>query len=156
MSGNEDGPVVELWIRGSAPEPIRRTQRRVYDRLRTLQDGGPIDDVVANRWGTYLYVEDDRGPPEGDPAHAAVAAFEQWADREDCDLEPGFRSFETPDDGGRIGLGASRVIRLPILGLAVYEGETLRTVAPHTTDEGVYTVRDAMAAIEADIRTAIQ
>lgn len=155
MSADGAELTAELWVRSAVPEPIRRTQRRVHDRLLTLRDRGSIDEVAVDRWGTYLYVGDgDRTPPRADPAHIAVAAFERWAEREGRDLEPAFQSFEITDDEREESAdpAASRVVRLPILGLAIYEGDVLREVAPCSTDGGAYTVQDAIAEIETEAR----
>lgn len=118
--------------------------KRLYERLGDLRTAGVIDEVDVNRWETSLYLDEDgRIRPGTDPAHAAVLGSRRWAEREGDDLEPAFRTYPSTDivDTGAVdATGSRRVVRLPLVCTAIYDGETLRRVAPRSTDERVCSV----------------
>lgn len=149
--GNRREFTVEVWMRTDVPSPIRRTQKRLCGRLEELQTAGVIDEVAVNRWGTYVYLDDDQILTETAPAHAAIAGFRRWADRKGYDLKPAFRTYSSADDAGTADvIDPWQVIRLPLVCIAVYDGETLRQVAPCSAGDRVCTVSDAIATLEHD------
>lgn len=149
---------VDFWIRDCVPTPIRETQQRAYNRLRELRVEGSIADVQVCRWSAYHRLDDTRSLPGSDPVTTAVKAFERWARREGYDLEPAFRPYAPSGDTdpeydvlGEID-ESERMITLPIMAMAVYEQETLQEVAPRSDGGRVYTVPDAIAALETESR----
>lgn len=90
-----------------------------------------------------------RLPNDHDPmsTRKTVTEFEQWAHEHGCTLHPAFeRCNRDLIDGNGEGWGND--IRLPLLYLAVYDGETVRAVYPHTDGDTVNTIHDGIDALE--------
>lgn len=138
-------PRIELWLRGSVPVDIRRTQMAVHDRLQQRCADGTIDDVAVHTWEREAYVPtDDRAKTE---ACEKFDEFERWATEHDWELEPGFdrhrRSSIHTDE-------PVEAVTLPIMCLAVYDDRSLRAVAPCSDGDRVFTVHDCLAALDVE------
>ncbi len=116
-----------------------------------------IDEVSVNRWGNYHYLREDSPLSDSGPARDAVRAFERWASEYGFEFEPAFERYddtridrddpETPRDGPDLPT-TTQVIRLPIMCLAVYEGERLVGVTPSLDGRRVYTVTEGLEVLE--------
>lgn len=141
-------PRVELRVREPTPAGAERRQRAVYDRLERLQRNRKVADVAIEVWGKQVRARTPSTPtddPIVGPARAAYETFESWAKRNGHDLEP---AFSVHSLGSLVDDERETVIRFPVMCLAVYNGDDLRSVAPCTTDEGVHTIEDCLTALQ--------
>lgn len=134
-----------LRLRTLGPSGLNPPQTEVVDHLRTLAEVGSIAELDVDVWGTSMGITrtEDRDPMD---TRETVADFEQWATEQGCALRPAFewRSAEPEgEDDGQNG----RIIT-PLITLAVYDGERLQAVYPHTNGEEVRTVHDGIEALE--------
>lgn len=78
-----------------------------------------------------------------------VAEFHEWATDAGVELAP---CFEMRRCYAERSVEKRTELVLPVLCLAVYEGERLVELAPHATAEGVVTVTDSLERLENDER----
>lgn len=149
MTGDSDPPRVELRVRDLSPAGAHDRQQAVYEQLMQLQEDGHIADVSVEVWGTQVRAEAERNPVADDARTSAARSkykeFEAWADRNGHNLEPAFSthtlgSLVTEEPG-------QTVVRFPVMCLAVYDDDDLLAAVPCSTDEGVRTVDDCLAAL---------
>lgn len=149
MMADSDPPHVELRVRDLTPGGAHDRQEAVYEQLLQLQEDGLIADGSVEVWGTQVRAEADTNPVADDAststARSIYKEFEAWADRNGHHLEPAFSthtlgSLVTEEPG-------QTVIRFPVMCLAVYDDDELLAVVPCSTDEGVRTVDDCLAAL---------
>lgn len=140
-----------LRLRTLGPSGLNPPQTEVVDRLRTLDEEGPIADLDVDVWDGSMGIT-QTGDRDPDGTRETVAEYEQWATEQGCTLRPAFerRSGEPADDGkGRHG----RIVT-PLITLAIHAGEELRAVYPHVEDGDVRTIRDGIEALESMDRDA--
>ncbi|MFB6152014.1 MAG: HTH domain-containing protein [Haloarculaceae archaeon] len=135
------GPTrVELCGRETLPAPASARRERLSDVLAALEASGTVDEFVASSWPK-------RVPRDGAACRDArdrYLAFARWARERGVRLTPSFGtrecySVETGDRGDWIVF--------PVLCLAVYEGDELVAVYPHTDGETHRSVGDGIAAL---------
>jgi hypothetical protein len=133
-------------VRTLGPNGLNPPQIEVIDRLQTLADGGPIDELDIDVWGTSMGTTHDNRDPAG--TRERVAEFEQWATEQGYTLRPAFdwRSDESADNGK----SQRREIVTPLITLAVYteSGNDLQAMYPHVDGEDVRTIHDGVEALE--------
>ncbi|WP_331235429.1 HTH domain-containing protein [Natronorarus salvus] len=130
-----------VYLRSLAPSVIDETREHL-SRLDRFVEEGTLDAYEVELWGDAIAC--DPTYPAGKHLCETVERFERWAERRDCSLEPAFSrgqvcslvSEETHD-----------VIRLPMVCLAVYEGERLTAVYPHR-DGSTRTVADGLDEVD--------
>ncbi|NUB91512.1 hypothetical protein HT576_10850 [Haloterrigena sp. SYSU A121-1] len=147
---------IDCYVRSGVSAPIAEIVDGVVGRLESLCEAGRIDEYRVSGW-----------PPETGAASAPsrgelVAAFERWADRNGCSIEPGFRRRERPTSPlGTESAAARERVRVPVVALAlsadgdVTDPAALRGVVPYTerpntADERTYTVDEWLSAVESD------
>jgi len=135
---------VDVFLRVSVPFDARARQLVTLARLQALRARGLIDEVTVDTWANR--VTDSQ--PETTLALAALDGFERWANAHRATLTPGFESHESHSGftGQRF-----RTTVFPVVCLAVYDGDHLCAVYPHSTEHGCVTVADGLALIEADV-----
>lgn len=131
----------ELYLRTDTIGTYR-AQKRVLDRIRTLDEAGVFDEAgVASRWqGVETYAGDVR--PE---AIRTYEEFQDWADANDFSLEPAF------EERRRYLPGTTELhdaVLFPVVALAIYVGEDLRAVLPASDEYSHYTVHEALEGFE--------
>lgn len=146
MTAHSEPVRAVLRLRSQAPSGVNGTQTEIIDRLDTLFETGRIAAFDIDVWGTSMGINVPEGRDPGD-VRETVAEFEQWAADHDCTLRPAFDRRST----GLIGddeesQGESLV--LPVLCLAVYDGETIEAVYPHDDGEDVRTIHNGVNALE--------
>lgn len=91
-----------LRLRTLGPSGLNPPQTEIVDRLRTLTEDGPIDDLDVDVWGASMGIARtvDRDPVG---TSETVAEFEQWATEQGCTLRPAFdrRSVESENTSER-------------------------------------------------------
>lgn len=133
-----------LFVRSSTPTAARERQSVAVERLRALADGDDrIEDVAVRSWAKRIPVDGrDR-----EATHAVYAAFSTWAREHDVELSP---FFETRECHSTITGCSHTALVLPVLCLAVYEGDRLSAVFPHIDGTRAVAVGDALDAFETD------
>ncbi|MFC7227982.1 hypothetical protein N0B31_11270 [Salinirubellus salinus] len=129
---------VECWVRSLARVPDG-PQGRVVRRLEWLATDGRLDTLEVETWPATVPTDRERllGSHER-TVHERLETFEDWADRRDRDLGPGFEERGV----GHTALDApvEQVRTLPAVALAEYrEGELVR-VTPSSDERGVDSV----------------
>ncbi len=133
-----------LRLRTLAPYGINGTQETVIDRLKGLVESGSLSDLDVDAWGASVRTTEN----DVTAVRETVSEFVEWADRNGCSLTP---AFEWREDNSFLDEehGQGSVVVLPLLCLAVYDGETLKAVYPHRDGEAVCTIHDGIEALEA-------
>lgn len=134
-----------LRLRTLAPYGINGTLEEIIGRLRTLVEHGPLTDLDVDAWGRSVGTVDGTDGPD---VRETVEEFTDWARRNDCSLTPAFewREAESFLEEER---GRGSVVVLPLLCLAVYDGDgSLEAVYPHRDGEEVATIHDGVEALE--------
>lgn len=116
---------IELYVRDGLPEPTRGRKHDLAGAVNRLVEDG----VVAS---ISIVTCSKRYPLGEESASVPFVSFQEWADRADVSLGPGFdtRTCYSFDTGRR------RHYRVfPAFVLAVYEGDRLQAVYPHVDDD---------------------
>lgn len=144
------GGHVELWVRGNSPYCVRDVQEETYARIRRLRESGVIDSFAIELWDTVETSPRTIGTDRAATCREKVAEFQEWAAERDYTLHPGFQIRET---SSMLTDDVRRELVSPLLCLAVYEGDALEAVFPHTDGEHIRTVVDGLEWLEADADT---
>jgi hypothetical protein len=129
---------VRCYVRPSvAPEPVAET----VERLRSLGATGRVGRVLVEAWPGRVLPESTTGERVAD----TYRLFREWADDHDLGLTPAFgrrrcRSAYTDTTWEELVT--------PVVCLAVHDHGRLVAVYPHTDEDAVVTVGDALDAIE--------
>ena len=117
-------------------------QKRVLDRLRSLDDLGVFDrtGLEATWEGIETYASDVR--PE---AVETYEEFRAWAAANGFTLEPAFDRREWYVTGTT---ETREAVIFPVVAMAIYVDEDLRAVLPSSDDYGHYTVHEAIEGFE--------
>lgn len=120
-------------------DPVNAT----VERLRDLEDEGIVDSLLLRSWpkevaldaqGPYLELLD------------RYEQFEDWADRNGVSVRPPFEVRSATSLASETERG---VLVTPTICLACYRDDRLAAVFPHETDEGTYTVAEAVDELAA-------
>lgn len=137
------GARLELFVRSSVPAAARECQSSSVERLRALGDTDAIEAVAVRTWEKRIPVGEGR--QEGE-THRTYAAFEEWARGRGAELHP---FFDTRECYSSITGESHAALVLPVMCLAISEGDRLRAVFPHAREGRAYAVGDALDALEA-------
>jgi hypothetical protein len=140
----EGNAQLELFVRSSVPAAARESQSTVRDRLRALEADGSIEAATVRTWEKRVPVDETASERE---THRTYAAFEEWARGRGVRLCP---FFDTRECHSSITGESHTALVLPMMSLAVYDGDRLSAVFPHADDDRAYTVREALDALERD------
>ncbi len=139
---------VDVYVRA---RPADRTQcDAVVETLRTCHESGRIADLNVDCWPKDVSLANELLE---DPAVAIVDEFERWAAENGVSLEPAFdvRSVHSSITGEK-----DRVLSLPSICIACYNGDELVAVFPCSNDDRTITVPDAIEALAGgDVDTLI-
>jgi len=111
------------------------------ETLRACEEEGTVDAVVLRSWPDKVSLGDDGSFQE---VIDVFRRFERWADRRDVSVKPPFevRTASATFDGTE-----KEVLVTPLIAVAVYRGDRLHGVYPHSDGENTYTVSDAIATL---------
>ena len=137
----EGNAQLELFVRSSVPAGARDSQSAVRERLRALEADETIEEATVRTWEKRVPV--DAGDAERD-THRTYAAFDNWARRRGVSLTP---FFDTRECHSSITGESHTALVLPVMSLAVYEGDRLSAVFPHADEDRSYTVAEALGAL---------
>jgi hypothetical protein len=130
----ETGCHYELFLREDVPAHAARHQQSLIDRLEGLDDR-----VAITEWPKRV-----RRWSDGDVLDR-YDEFAAWADEAGVDLSPffGSRGVYSFEDGRQFD-----ALVLPVCCLAVYHGDELEAVYPHSADGTHYSVEDALDDVD--------
>lgn len=140
-----------LFVRSLSPEGARAEQETVVERLHALGERGVLAEFSLTVWGSRLRPASARRTEAGREVLETIDRFEAWADRQE---PPRSLCFNARDVHSTITGERGTEIVLPMLCLAVSEGDRLRCVAPWREGERVHTVADCLDAITDPTATA--
>lgn len=143
----ETGTRVEFWIREDTPYCVHDVQERTYERLQCLQEAGRIASVTSHLWNPI-----ETTPKKTSQEHTAVyrerlSEFKAWANEHSRSLTPGFK---TRPISSLFAEEEQEVIVPPMLCLAVYKNDKLRSVFPNADGDCVHTVGDGLDRLESE------
>jgi len=131
----------KLYLRDSAPAAARIEQQKTVGRLQALEAAGDVDEFVVESWPTRVTM----GTPETVPALATFEEFSDWARAHGASLHPAFDQHASHSlyTGTRFTTTV-----FPVMCLAVYENDELRSVYPHARQGRPTTICDGIAMLE--------
>lgn len=132
----------ELYVRSLLPEGYSQQQAATLERVTDLVADGVIGERQVQVCGHQVpaSVAATR-TAVGELLVTRLAAFQEWAGRNDCSLAPAME-FRTVDDS--LADAHYRAIRLPAVLLAEYRDGDLRCVTPHRDGDLVRSVGDRL------------
>lgn len=138
---------VDMYVRSLAPSfGVRRQQESVFDRLRSLRESGPVDDINLSVWGDGVCVD---GPCAETPAcrrlRDRIERFRSWA--ADCEYLVSL-PFDRRSVTSSIVDEAYEEILTPDICLAVHTDAGLTLVLPCTVDDETVCVPDFLDVLE--------
>lgn len=139
VAESETGISVVLWTR----RPVCGPRTTVIDRLGTLQAEERLAGFSVEIWPEEIVVSD---PGDHDELLDRVDRFEQWATDNGLSVRP---PFETRTKSLLVG-ASETVLKTPMLGAAVYEGDSLIGFFPCTDGEHTWTVSEYLTVLEND------
>ncbi|MFB6222238.1 MAG: HTH domain-containing protein [Haloarcula sp.] len=149
-STQPDDARVELYVRSLLPDGHTQQQAAVIDRLEALSDAEILTSVSVQIIGQQIpSTPADARTDIGLFALNRVSVFKEWAKRNNCSLEPGFRVRSVDSD---ISGEQYRALVFPVQLLAEYKGTKLTCVTPHTSDGETVTVRDRLEMLEQEVQ----
>jgi len=111
------------------------------ETLRASESDGAVDAVVLRGWPDKVSLGDDRSFRE---VVDVFRRFERWADRRGVSVRP---PFEVRTTSATFTDADAAVLVTPLIAVAVYRGDRLHGVYPHSDGEDTYTVADAIATL---------
>lgn len=136
----ERGTRAVLYTRRELPPPAAEQSEMLYQRLRDLAETDVVDDIRRKSWEKRAPVDDcDR------TLRDTYLSFSAWAQETGRSISPFFRTREcySPEHGERTDW-----LVMPALCLAVYDGDELTAVYPHTEGDETKTVEDGVDELE--------
>jgi len=140
FEGESEGNIeVVLFERGELPPPAQKRAGTVCERLESLAEAGHIDEVSREEWVKRAPLADC-----ATDLRDTYLSFTSWADRAGVSLNPFFqiRRCFSPEEGERTDW-----LVMPAFCLAVYDGDELAAVYPHSEDGDARTVEDGLSAL---------
>jgi hypothetical protein len=119
---------VKLFTRAGAAGTHDRVTEAI-DRTRALEASGQVERCSVATWDKQVVLGDGKSgrSDRGRETLEKIEAFESWAAGRNASLYP---FFEERTRRSLLTDGAETVVVLPVLCLAVYEGERLEAVFP--------------------------
>jgi hypothetical protein len=146
---SENDTYIELYVRSLLPDGAGKRQDAVIDQLDALEREGEIAGYDVIVWGKQIAPQSAAASTdEGRYILNRVAEFKQWALSNNVSLES-FYERRTVESAAADS--ATDAIRLPVIGLAEYDGDELAHVAPCTKDGTVHTITDRLERLEAGL-----
>lgn len=132
---------LELYLRGDTYGTYE-AQQEVIERVRRLVSNPDLDQTVLKDGWRQVHT---RGEDRREGALSTYEQFERWAAQNDLSLEP---SFQRRTHTSLLTERTYEVAVFPVISLAAYEDDNLRTVIPCTDGDDHYSVHDFLDAAE--------
>ncbi len=144
----------ELYVRSLLPEGYSQQQATTLDRVDDLVADGVVGERQVQVCGRQIpaSVAATR-TAAGERLVTRLAAFQEWAKRNDCSLAPAME-LRSVDDS--LADAHYRALRLPAVLLAEYRDGDLRCVTPHHDGEAVRSVGDRLDELAAGEPTTFE
>lgn len=133
-----DGVHMMLWTR----RPVCGARTEVIDRLSALRSSGLIGEFTVKTWPDEVVLTEHT---EQDPVVEIYETFRRWSGNHGVSISPPFERRTVTSLVGQ----SREVLTVPVLCLAVYEGDDLCGVYPCTDGARTYTVTEYLDAYEA-------
>lgn len=143
MEGGEPsdtGYRVRLFIRGTVPPEIREQQEETVNRLEELDSEHDLP-LEVTAWPRSIDVD-----PVGmtETYLDLLETFRAWAHAQGCTLTP---AVDTKRADSWLSAEQRLSVSLPVMLLAVYEGDEIAAVYPHVDGDEVRTVPQGIEAL---------
>jgi len=126
-----------LYVRETLPAPAQKCRQKTIARLERLTAEGPLDGHSVTSWAKRIPLSGT----DSTEARNRYNEFSQWARENDARLTPFFDTRECYS----MATGEKRTeLVFPAVCVAIYEGDELRTVAPHATASTTESVQDCL------------
>lgn len=145
-----DDHQVRVFIREQTPYGADDRLQEFVEHLRRLDADGTVGDVTITGWGVRAPRPASHASEHiHDSVRETIAEFETWAGHHEQSLTPAFSWY----DRSRLTDENWQEPRLPLICVAVYEGDNLLAVFPSRDDRSgdVYSVPDGIARLEANV-----
>lgn len=137
--------VVELYVRSLSPQGAADRQETVIDRLAALEEQGAIEAFSLIVWGPRFAPGSAAArTTTGRELGRRIDAFERWVA---AAKKPDELAFECREVHSLVTDEKREEVVLPVLCLAVYQGETLRCVSPWRATRTTHSIDDCLDAI---------
>lgn len=139
MDSTDNELTVEVYVR---PQQLMEPIDSKIDTLQRLESAGHIAALSMHTWPESITLS------EQTPYSNAINAFERieaWADEHGMSIRPPFSVRTTTSTFTN---ETRTKLRTPVICLAVYDGEQLATVFPHSRGDDQYSVTDGIAALK--------
>lgn len=129
-----------LYERRELPPPAEDRADSVFEMLQTLAENGVLETADREKWVKRTPVDDCDGD-----LRDTYLSFTSWADQNGAMLTPFFQTREcfSPEEGRHTDW-----LVMPAFCLAIYEGDSVSAVYPHSADSETYTVGDGIEALK--------
>lgn len=135
------GPRIELRVRHAVQPPVQDRISEIRSTLDRLEASDRIADWEVVVWGRLV----DLDPETETTGHTETyVEFAAWAARNGYDLGPGFCRRRCTS---LVSSEEHPVVTVPLVSLAVFQGDELLAVYPHTAGDVVATVADGLAEL---------
>jgi hypothetical protein len=138
-SGSADGTRVELYARSTLPDVAERRRDEIVNRFRKLAAEGHFSTVEVHAWQKKVPLDEESRE------RRQYDEFAAWTADVGVDLDP---FFDTRECYSMASGDLGEQLVLPALCIAIYRGDELQSVYPHSTPTGSRTVMDCVQAIE--------
>jgi len=144
----------EVYVRSLLPDGHSEQQADTLDRVAALVEDGVVGERRVRVCGRQVPAAlGATRTSVGERLVTRLAAFREWARRNDCTLAPAMELRVVEDS---LADARYRAVRLPALFLAEYRDGALRCVTPHHAGDAVHSVDDRLAELESGDPTAFQ
>ena len=142
---------VECFMRAPTGS-TRPSEENIIERLQRLKKQVVIDDYIWHVWNKEVCL----ASPADRTASSEVAIekyreFRRWAAQHDRRLTPFFAERTVASS---LTDEEYEVVAFPVIAIAVYDGETLRDLAPTVDTDRPYSVKDCLATLSPSERTS--
>ncbi|MBX0295106.1 HTH domain-containing protein [Haloarcula nitratireducens] len=145
------GRRMELYVRSLLPDGYHQRQTELEERVSGLVESGHASDRSVHVWGKQAPATREATTTDvGQFVLERVELFREWAAVNDRSLAP---AFEVREVDNRLTDDHYRAIRFPTALLAEFRGDALTCVTPHADEDGVTTITDRLASLEAENHT---
>ncbi|MDS0283405.1 HTH domain-containing protein [Haloarcula onubensis] len=132
----------ELYLRSLLPEGYSQQQAATLERVADLVERGLVGERDVQVCGHQIPASvTETRTAVGERLVTRLAAFQEWAKRNDCSLAPAMEVRQVDDS---LTDTRYRALRLPALVLAEYRDGDLRCVTPHHDGDAVRSVEDRL------------
>jgi hypothetical protein len=139
-----DEPRIELRLRDSIQPSVQGRVAEMRERAEQLERDAVVAAADVVVWGSRI--ELDSASDDVGEFRETFVRFREWAARTGNDLHPGFRTHESTT---MFSEESYPVVTVPIACLAVFDGDEVAAVYPHTDGDAVNTVADGFDRLEA-------